>query len=66
MSLHVSSTYDTARPSDVRHYPGQKDKDFAVQVFLGGDARHSIYMSVETAREFAQQILDVLPAPVTA
>jgi hypothetical protein len=63
--LHLTTNFNSDRPTEVRFYPDRGDS-YEVQVFLGGDSHHSIYMSAETARAFAQQILDTVPAEVSA
>lgn len=62
MGACLTTSHKIERRSAVTYYPEQKDPDFRVQVFLGGSASSSLYMSVDYAREFAQQILAALPA----
>lgn len=59
--MYLSSGYTAKRPAEVRYLPSAKNSDMQVQVFLG-DAHHTLYMSVDEARDLATQILAALPA----
>jgi hypothetical protein len=65
MALNLSINCSLNEPSTVNYHPARGEfDDFAVQIFFGGSARNSIYTSVAEARQLAEAILDVLPAPV--
>lgn len=64
--MNLSMTHSsTGKRNHVRHYPG-RDDDYAVQVFFSDDAHFSLYMGVEEARQFANDILAALPVEVEA
>lgn len=64
MNLGMNYHTPADQPSDVRYSTRPQDPGYEVQIFLGGSSFHTLYMSVEEARQFAQQILQALPAPV--
>lgn len=59
--MYLSSGYTAKRPAEVRCYDQRNGSDMQVQVSLG-DSNHTLCMSVDEARDFAQQILAALPA----
>jgi hypothetical protein len=61
MQRHLSISSSTDEPFQVRYSERPDTPDWEVQVFLGSSFR-TLYMSVEDAREFAQDILAVLPS----
>jgi hypothetical protein len=62
MQRHLSISSSTDEPFQVRYSERPDTPDWEVQVFLGSSFQ-TLYMSVEEARQFAQDILDVLPQP---
>lgn len=60
--MYLTTSYKTDQVTKVWFLSGRNDS-YEVQVFLGGSARQTLYMTAEYARAFAQQILDVVPAP---
>lgn len=66
MNLSMNFHTPDGQPSDVRYSPRPTHPDYEVQIFLGGSSYHTMYMSVEDARTFAQQILAALPVPAEA
>ena len=62
-TMYLSTGHTARQPVDVRYYPNTEDTDMSVQVFLG-DSFHTLYMSAEEARSFAEQILAALPVEV--
>lgn len=65
MEKHLSMSNSTEEPFKVRYSERPATRDWEIQIFLGSSFQ-TLYMSVEDAREFAQQILDVVPAPMDA
>lgn len=62
MNLNVS--HHTNKPHDINVHPDKGD--YAVQVFIGGSAYIDLYMSVEEARQFANDLLSALPVEAVA
>jgi hypothetical protein len=62
MNRHLSMARTTSMPFDVRYKPRPEDPSWEIQIFLGSSFQ-TLYMSVEDAREFAQDILAALPQP---
>lgn len=62
--MHLSQTHSTDERIEVRHH-ADVDPNWAVQVFFGS-SYSTLYLTVEEARQFAADILAVLPAPVPA
>jgi hypothetical protein len=58
--MYLTMTHDTEQSISVQHLPGSASEDFRVQIFLGSSFQ-TLYMSVEEARQFAQDILAALP-----
>jgi hypothetical protein len=61
VTMYLAMAHDTIRKVEVGYLPSTESPDFRVQMFLGS-SHHTLYMSVEDARQFAQDILAVLPA----
>lgn len=61
---HLNTSHSTDETFDVRYTP-RDGSDWEVQVFLGSSF-HTLYMSVEEARSFAEALLAVIPAPAPA
>jgi hypothetical protein len=58
--MHLSMSNTAERAPEVRFHPRPDNRDWEVQIFLGSSFQ-TLYMSVEEARQFAQDILAALP-----
>jgi hypothetical protein len=58
--MHLSMGHSSEQAAEVRFHPRPDNRDWEVQIFLGSSFQ-TLYMSVEEARRFAQDILAVLP-----
>ena len=63
--MYLTMANTAERAPEVRYHPGSSDEGMAVQAFLGSSYQ-SLYMTVDEARSFAEQILAAVPAPAEA